>query len=51
MPVGRYDPPKPLDLCVELGVLSLEFLELALPKMSNPHLAYSSVHVYLFSQS
>ena len=45
MPVGRHNPLKPLYLSVKLGVLFLEFLELALPQMSNLHLAYSRVHV------
>jgi hypothetical protein len=47
MLVGRYDPPQAPDLCVQPGVFFLEFVELALPQMSNLHLAYSRVHVGL----
>ena len=39
IPVGRYDPTKPLDLSIQLGVVFLELMELALPEMSALHLA------------
>jgi hypothetical protein len=44
MPVGRYSPTKHLDLAVQLGVVSLEFLEPASPEFSTFHLTYSIHH-------
>jgi hypothetical protein len=39
VPVRRYDPTKPLDLSIQLGVVFLELMEPALSEMSTLHLA------------